>query len=58
MNRYSDMSLWELQHHLKLIIEEIHRRQLGDIERLGLMIAKYANRTDTESGSTDRRNEI
>ncbi len=54
MNRYSDMSLWELQHHLKLIIEEIHRRQLGDIERLGLMIAKYANRTDTESGSTDR----
>lgn len=48
MNTYSDMSLWELQLHLRLILDEMNRRQLDDIERMGEMIRRYANRTDTE----------
>lgn len=45
---YSDMSAWELQQHLRLVLDEINRRQMDDIERLGAMIHRYANRNDSE----------
>lgn len=48
---YSDMSLAELEHHFRMLVEEINLRGRGDVEVLAAMIYRHANRNDSEGGT-------